>query len=340
MSWLLGKGDAATMDWAVREGSFVSLAETVRHDALSWDTVEVPPLPEGEEAGSLRWSLIDSAPTSPMQEGQANWSNQHVWLQPSTPPTRPSIAAPLPVEVEESEMEPIQSLKDKLQAVRNARHALLATSPRHAQTAAQTLPTHSSPTSTSRRPKDICEESVEVSVEDSWEAALRSAWWQQPHLVAAGPVPPVGGPVQRSPDNTPKNAESVGDHRRSAGGSCMMAMATPAPPSCTSPARAPAFKAALTPLPPEMQTPCLFAPPVVPAARGNLYCRQAGRHGWAEAPVCSSVRGIKEDSSPVDPRVVGDRRALPPRLTPLDARHQCPALFLSHQVAGPLCYDV
>ena len=299
---------------SMRGGSFASLAETVRQaDVLYRDTVEVPP---GEEAGDLRWSLIDSVPTSP-----------------SSPPTRPSITSPLPVEVDEvpvSEMEAIQSLKDKLQAVLNARHALVATSPRHTQTAAQTSPTsaHSAPTFTSRRPslKDIWEESAKsvMSVEDIWEAELRSvsssrAWWQQ-------------APVQRPPDNTPKNAESVGDHRRSAGDSCMMAMATPA--------RAPAFTAACTPLPAEMQNPCLFCPPVVPATRANLYGRQVGRHGWSEAPVCSSVRGIEDDSSPVDPRVVGGRRALPPRLTPLDPRHQCPSLFLSHTAPGPRCYDV
>ena len=84
-------------------------------------------------------------------------------------------------------------------------------------------------------------------------------------------------------------------------------------------------------LPVAMQVPCLFSPPVVPATLPHLFCGQADWcSGWAEAPVCTRVRGMEEDSS--DGRAVRERRVLAPWLTPPDARHQCPALFLSHSV--------
>ncbi|KAJ1472177.1 hypothetical protein T484DRAFT_1976050 [Baffinella frigidus] len=295
-----------SMDIPTRGESYVSLAETVRQDDaadLCWDTVDLGEMPSVEES-DRRWSLVDSAPNSP-----------------NAPPTRPSISAPgdghvsfenapgwlvaiteLPVEAVHApaEMEALQSLKDKLQAVRDARHALVAAPPRRTRTAAQTSPTprHSAPRGPSA-------EIGEGPVEQRWRSeSSPPAWWQR-------------APVQRAPaprdNDTPENARAK---------SCM-AVATPA-------RAAPAFKAALTPLPPEMQAPCLFCPPVLSPTPANLYGRQAGRHGWSEAPVRSSVRGMDDDSS--YPRVVRDRRALAPRLTELDARHQCPALFITHDV--------
>jgi hypothetical protein len=90
------------------------------------------------------------------------------------------------------------------------------------------------------------------------------------------------------------------------------------------------LKVAHTPLLVAKQVPCRLLPPVVPATPPHLFCRQADwRSGWAAAPARPRVRAMEEDIS--DARADRERRALAPWLTPVDARQQCPALFLSHR---------
>ncbi|KAJ1473763.1 hypothetical protein T484DRAFT_1834876 [Baffinella frigidus] len=160
------------------------------------------------------------------------------------------------------EIEALQALTDKIEAILNAPRAFGSATFHHTQ--ANDLPP-AQPTA------DEPASSV-TDAEISDERAERR-WWSDPAIRSwmDGPGTPPGKPMP--------------------------------------------LKAARTPLPPEMQAPCLFIPPVV-----------HGRHGWAAAPVRSRVRGMEEDST------VRGRQALAPWLTPLDARQQCPALFLSHGV--------
>ena len=99
-----------------------------------------------------------------------------------------------------------------------------------------------------------------------------------------------------------------------------------------SPDVAGAYKPAMTPLPPEMQAPCLFFQPVVPRVREHMWNRQENSHGWAEALVRSAVREDRQDSAGEDALLP---RAFPgtghtARLASLPASHQCPALFITH----------
>ena len=99
-----------------------------------------------------------------------------------------------------------------------------------------------------------------------------------------------------------------------------------------SPDGAGAYKPAMTPLPPEMQGPCLFFQPVVPRVREHMWNRQENSHGWAEALVRSAVREDRQDTAGEDALLP---RAFPgtghtARLASLPASHQCPALFITH----------
>jgi hypothetical protein len=296
------------VDWTTRRASFISLAETVtrstsrRSSAGVFNLIDFTGVPldscfrwsPTESAESLDDNTTSAAPTAP-----SSAPRDVAAASPGTS-THASIAsntAALTAEdvfVPEKEA-PISchaslalSKAAELQALRDKLQAVQLIT-RRALLAARAPPPHiteepAPPTRPERR--------TPIAMSDAEISEGPARLWYEPSIRA-------WCPVQRDEPNKLR-----------------IAMAT-------SPGKPMPLKAAHTPLPIEMQVPCLMLPPVVPATLPYLFCRQAGRHGWAEAPVRSRVQGMDEDNSDA----VRDRRALAPRLTPLDARQQCPALF-------------